>query len=189
MKLIFLYMRDIDILCVSETWLLNETPKAQVYIPDFKIFRCDDGRGGGVCIYVNNLLKTNVINLSFSKKPGIEDVWVSVQSGMLPAIIVGCIYRHPKSTVTSFEDIQEVLRQSCLSKKRFYVLGEFNDNLLAQGKKMSGILKSNKLTRVTASSATLLDLIITNAPDSVVKKDIVPLCGVEPLWSRTVVFG
>ncbi len=32
--------RNIDILCVSETWLLPHTPNAYVNIPNYKIFRC-----------------------------------------------------------------------------------------------------------------------------------------------------
>ena len=173
--------RNIDILCVSETWLLAETLDAHVNIPNFKVFRCDQGRGGGVCIYVSNQLKTNVINLFIPKEPGIEDVWVSVQSQMFPAIIVGCVYRHPKSHVGSFEYIQDVFRQLCVSKKDFYVLGDFNDDILSKGNKMCGIIKNNKLsqmieepTRVTPTSATLLDLIITNKPDLVLVKSVVP---------------
>ncbi len=94
---------------------------------------CDQGRGGGVCIYVSSQLKTNVLNLSIPKQLDIEDVWVSVQSHMLPAIIVGCIYRHPKSLVASFEYIQDVFRELCVSKKDFYVLGDFNDGMLSKG--------------------------------------------------------
>ena len=173
--------RNIDILCMSETWLLTETPNAYVNIPNFKSFRCNQGRGGGVCIYVRNQLKTNVINLPVSKQPGIEDVWVSVQSHMLPAIIVGCIYRQPKSHVVSFQYIQDIFRQLCVRKKIFYVLGDFNNDILSKGNKMSGIIKSSKLTqlldkptRVTPTSATLLDLVVTNRVDLVLFKSVVP---------------
>ncbi len=36
--------RNIDILCVSETWLLPHTPDEYVNIPNYKIFRCDGGQ-------------------------------------------------------------------------------------------------------------------------------------------------
>ena len=61
--------RNIDILCINKTWLLTETANAYVNIPNFKLFRCNQGRGGGACIYVSNQLKTNVINLPVSKQP------------------------------------------------------------------------------------------------------------------------
>ncbi len=113
---ILLAERNIDILCVSEAWLLAETIDSHVNIPNFKLFRCDQGRGGGVCIYVSNQLKTNVINLSIPKQPCTEDIWFSVQSHMLPAIIVGCINRHLESHVASLEYIQDVFRELCVSK-------------------------------------------------------------------------
>ncbi len=46
------YSRDIDVLCVSETWLQTNTPNVHVNIPNYVLCRNDVGRGGGVCIYV-----------------------------------------------------------------------------------------------------------------------------------------
>ena len=161
---------------MSETWLLPETPNAHINIANFKLFRCDNGRGGGVCMYVRNQLKVNVIDLSLTKHPGIEDVWVSVQSHMFPDIIIGCVYRHPKAPATSFEYLKDVFMHLCVSKKLFYVLGDFNDDLLCKGNKLSGIIRNNKLTqmtdeptRVTSTSATLLDLVVTNEPNYILE--------------------
>ncbi len=173
--------RNVDILCVSETWLLSETPNAYINIPGFKIYRSDHECGGGICIYVSSLLKINVINLPFPKQPGVEDIWVSVQCHMLPAIIIGCVYRHPKAPVASFEYLQDVFRQLCLCKKDFYILGDFNDDLLLKGNRLNRIIRNNNLlqlidepTRVTPTSATLLDLVITNNPSLVLTKNVVP---------------
>ena len=47
--------RNTDILCVSETWLSPETPDEHIAISNYNIFRCDRGRGGGVCIYVRDV--------------------------------------------------------------------------------------------------------------------------------------
>ena len=66
--------RNIDVLCVSESWLLPDIPDAYVNIPGYKIFRCDSGRGGGVCIYAKNVLSTNIINLYVPKQMGIKDL-------------------------------------------------------------------------------------------------------------------
>ncbi len=100
-----------------DTWLLNETPNAYINIPGFKIYRCNHGRGGGICIYVNSLLKINVIKIPSPKQPGVEEVWVSVQCHMLPGIVIRCVYRHPKATVASLKYFQHVFRQLCLFKK------------------------------------------------------------------------
>ncbi len=173
--------RDIDVLCVSETWLHTNTPDELVNIPNYVIYRCDNGRGGGVCIYTKKELKTHLITFPVTRQVGVEDLWVSIQSNKYPAVIIGCVYRHPKATVDSYEYLQDVFRQLCISKKFFYILGDFNCDLLLKDSKLSSILKNNRLvqiidvpTRVTSTSATLLDLIITNNSDAILGKSVVP---------------
>ncbi len=71
---------------------------------------------------------------------------------------------------------------SYVSVRNFYfILGDFNCDLLLKGNKVSNILKNNKLiqvinvpTRVTSTSATLLDLVITNNPYIILTKSVVP---------------
>ena len=109
--------RNIDVLCISETWLLPHTPDYYVNISDFNVFRCDQGRGAGTCIYVRDTLKSNVLSLDIIRPPDIEDVWVTVQCRKLPAIIVGCMYRHPKALAASFEYIENVFRLLSVKKK------------------------------------------------------------------------
>ena len=95
--------RDIDVLCVSETWLHSNTPDMYVNIPNYTIYRCDNGRGAGVCIYVRNSLTSSIIKQEVPRQEGVEDVWVQVQCRKLPAIIIiGCVYRHPKALAASF---------------------------------------------------------------------------------------
>lgn len=173
--------RNIDILCISESWLLPNFMDDFVKIIGYNIFRCDNGRGGGVCIYVKDFLFVNMISLNVPKQEGVEDVWLTVQCRKLPSIIIGCIYRHPKAPISSFDYIQEVFQVLSLKNKALYILGDFNDNLLAKDNKMTKIIKRNKLTqlinkptRVTHTSSTLLDLVITNKPNAVLSCDVVP---------------
>ena len=142
---------------------------------------CYSGRGGGVCIYAKNVLSPNIINLNIPKQTGIEDLWITVQCRKLPAIIIGCIYRHPKASATTFDYIQDVFRLISMKNKTFLSLGDFNDNLLVSNNKISRIIKNNKLTqiigkptRITPTSSTLLDLVITNMPDTICSWDVVP---------------
>lgn len=173
--------RNTDILCVSETWLFPSLLNDFVNIPGYKIFRCDNGRGGGVCIYTKESLTVNVINLNVPKQEGLEDVWVTVQCRKLPAVIIGCVYRHPKAPMAAFDYIQDIFKVLCLKNKTLYILGDFNDNLLAKDNKMTKLIKNSKLTqlvnkptRVTPTSSTLLDLVITNKPSAVLSCDVVP---------------
>ncbi len=57
----------------------THTPNEYVNIPNYRIFRCDDGRGAGACIYVKDSLNPNPVVLNISRQPGEEDVWVTVQ--------------------------------------------------------------------------------------------------------------
>ncbi len=166
--------RNIDILCISELWLFPNLPDNFVNIPGYKIFRCDSRRGGGVCIYVKDVLSTHLLSLDIPKSTGIKDVWVTVQYCKLPAIIIRCIYCHPKAPVATFEYIQDVFRTTSMKNKALFILGYFNDNLLGDDNKMTKIIRNNKLTqiidkptRVTPTSSTLLDLAITNKPDAI----------------------
>ena len=124
----------------------------------YKILRCENGRGAGV-----------------------EDERVTVQCRKLPAIIVGCAYRHPKALVASFDYIEDVFKVICLRNKKVFILGDFNDDLLDKGNKLRKVLRSNHLTqivkvptRTTSSSAILLDLIITNEPAAITSHAVVP---------------
>ena len=81
--------RNIDILCVSETWLLPHTPDSHIYINGYNVFRCDKGHEGGACIYVKDNLTSKVITCDLVGPSGIEDVWISVQCRKLPSIIIG----------------------------------------------------------------------------------------------------
>ncbi len=173
--------RNIDILCVSETFLLPYTPDEYVNIPNYMIFRCDDGRGEGACIYVSDSLNRIPVVINNPKKLGVEDVWVTAQSKKWPSIIIGCIYRHPKAPAASFDYIQNALRAVILRKKNILVLGDVNDDLLSINNKLSRILKNNKPTqvidkptRVTRTSATLLDVAITNDNNIIATHDFLP---------------
>lgn len=92
-----------------------------------------------------------------------------------------CLYRHPKAPAVSFDYICNMLQLLCISRKNFFILGDLNDELLVPGRKLSKIYKNNKLTqiidkpsRVTNTTATLLDVKITNNPNIVISHDVVP---------------
>ena len=69
-----LHENNIDILCACETWLDTCIADKFVHIRNFKIVRCDAGRGAGVCIYINDDLDISVIDTGMDKFDRIEDV-------------------------------------------------------------------------------------------------------------------
>ena len=76
------------------------------------------------------------------------------------------------------------------------MFGDMNDNLL-QNNKLSRIISSNKLTqivnkptRITPTSSTLIDLIITNNPKIIIQSDVIPSnIGDHELLTLTVNIG
>ncbi len=74
-----------------------------------------------------------------------------------------------------------ILTGVSLRKKNILILGDLNDDLLSNNSKLSRILKNNKVsqvidkpTRVTPTSATLLDVAITNKNDIITTHDVIP---------------
>ncbi len=112
---------------------------------------------------------------------GVEDVWITLQLRKLSSVIIGCLYRHPKASYESFEYIQDILRSMCLRKKTFYLLGDLNGDYFCTNSKVRNIVATARLsqiietpTRVTTNSTTLLDVIITNTPNTVIASEVTP---------------
>ena len=172
---------NLDILCISETWLYPSISNSAISIPSYNVFRDDHGRGGGVCLFVKDYLKVTVISDGNAKQDGIEVKWLSVQHRKLPSFIVGCIYRHPKTHVTSFEHISDCFKSIILRNKPVFIFGDFNDDLFKVDNKMNKLIKNLKLhqlidtpTRITSSSKSLIDLFITNSKGMVIHSDAIP---------------
>ena len=172
---------NIDILCICETWLDSLVDDKFIKISNFNVIRCDAGRGSGVCIYIRENLNFSLISPGLDKIEGVEDVWIQVQHKKFPSFIVGCVYRHPKALVSSFQYLADVFKNICLKNKPMFVLGDINDDLFVKGNNLSKIVKSlnlkqiiTKPTRITRTSSTLLDIVITNKVEMVVNSDVTP---------------
>ena len=162
--------RDIDILCISETWLDSNVPDDFVNIEGYNLFRCDGGRGGGACMYVRNDLRSVRMEIHLPPCEGIEDVWVKVQLRKLPTIIIGAMYRHPHALINAYDYIRDILQLVSLENKKLFLLGDLNDDQLICQSKLLKIVNTmnlvqviNEPTRITPTSKTLLDVVITNA--------------------------
>ncbi len=135
-----------------------------------------------MCIFVRDDLRATLLPTNTVNRPtGVENVWITLQLRKLPSVIIGCLYRHPKASFESFEYIQGILRSMCLRKKAFYLLGDLNDDYTCTNSRLRNIIATTRLsqiietpTRITANSTTLLDVIITNAPNTVIAFEVNP---------------
>ena len=108
-----------------------------------------------------------------------ESVWIEIKNKKSKNIVCGCIYRHPSGNLKEFLAYME----KCLSKlskenKEIYISGDFNIDLLKLETKSSYEEFYNLLTsfgflpqitdptRVTDSTATVIDNIFVNYFDS-----------------------
>lgn len=135
----------------------------------------DDGRGG-VGLYINNKLNYKVrTDLSIFIPHILESLFVELKINN-KSIIVGVIYRpntQPKADIDVFINNMENITQQ-LSSNKTIIMGDFNIDLLKYNKHnktslfvdnmiSNGMLPIiNKPTRVTHTSATIIDHIYIN---------------------------
>ena len=172
---------NVDILCICETWLDSSIDDKFVKVSNFNIVRRDAGRGSGVCIYIREYFNYSVLSTGIDNLAGVEDIWIQVQFRKFPSFIIGCVYRHPKALVTSFTYLSDVFKNILLRKKPVFVMGDFNDDLLTRGNNLNKIVRNlnlkqviDKPTRITRNSSTLLDVVITNNAEMIMKSDVEP---------------
>ena len=85
--ILLLRNHDIDILCISETWLSPQVCDEYLPFPGYKILRCDrEGRrGGGVAMLFRN--ECRVQQLTMPDAGPLETLWASVSwSGRQPDV-------------------------------------------------------------------------------------------------------
>ena len=72
---------DVDILCISETWLSDKINNAEIYIDGYGIVGHDRQggcRGGGVCMYIRNTLPFDE-KVDMTTDTPIEAIWIELK--------------------------------------------------------------------------------------------------------------
>ena len=132
-----LLSENLDILCLSETFLTPDVLTDFLVFSGYKICRADRRRprkgrqvvrGGGVAILYRDHLKVEMMNLE-NTDPAVDSLWISVSHRGRPAV-VGAIYRPPDSAISSFLDSLHGQLQMALSRgKPLFLLGDVNINV------------------------------------------------------------
>ena len=165
-----------DIICVTETRLKNQ-PLLNIDISGYRytfIHIDSPTTVGGVSMYISNALQFSVItNLQLAVNE-CENIWIKLHDSN---VIISTIYRHPKNDAQVLIDALNTNLEKVRSNK-VYLVGDFNLNIkpLPDSKfpdrhasKYLDMLISNGYyplinvpTRVTNSSSTIIDHIVTN---------------------------
>lgn len=162
-----------DLICLSETWLHNAITDASISLKIYKLFRQDRilGRGGGVAIYVRDTIRA--VMMTDLPLQDTEQLWLKIHV-RYKSIIVGVIYNPPKYSATFLDIFEECTAAVAIKDCPIICCGDFNINVLETGcqtcSRLSDILEAFELTqnvdmptRVTGTSAAILDLCITSS--------------------------
>ena len=164
----------IDVLCLTELFLNKIISSTVFNIPGFTFLRKDRhrGSGGGVGIYIRQ--EINFTRRQDLEDPEMESIFIEISAKNSKPFIIGCIYRPPDSSKHLPKNFGTILSTKLQKiddeKKETIIVGDLNiDYLNNDHQTMKDTFKINGFTqllstatRVTETSATLIDIIQTN---------------------------
>lgn len=176
-----------DIITLSETHLHSGIPNDVFQLNGYHdIIRRDRGElGGGVAIYIKDSLKYK--RMVEFERPDLEAIWVQLNT-LEGKVLLSSLYRPPDKAggppPAEFWDKLDTVIDDIKSTnvKYLYLLGDLNaDFNTANGKRLHTLCLGQNLhclveepTRITQTSATVLDQILTNAPNFVKGVKVLP---------------
>lgn len=161
---------DYDIFLVSESWLGAEVEDDFVSIGGYDLVRDDrvGRRGGGVCMYIKNDLKFELIELG---QYSYEQLWIKLTISK-KRYCVGVVYRTIETSVSEFLDsFEEVFFNIVPVCDHVLCMGDINIDLLDLDdngtKKFNSLIDDLNLqqlisepTRLSLTKNSLLDIVI-----------------------------
>eukprot|EP00112_Aurelia_sp_Birch-Aquarium-sp1_P018583 Seg4452.4 transcript_id=Seg4452.4/GoldUCD/mRNA.D3Y31 product="hypothetical protein" protein_id=Seg4452.4/GoldUCD/D3Y31 len=168
---------NFDIFGVTETHLKENIPDDMISVENYRISGRKDRKGkvgGGVLVYMKENLEFSTVT-EFSND-NLEASWINVTMRS-QKVLFGCIYRPP--TDNKFHNcFRDALSHVWLKRRSVIIAGDFNANLLndpnnredgQDWKQLKRILNCYSYkniidlpTRITPTSKTLIDLIVTS---------------------------
>ena len=187
-----------EVLAITETHLDKSIPSTSLKIDGMKMLRFDrlDRKGGGCILYFAEYLNaTHRRDLSIQ---GLEAIWLQVKFPQT-TVLFSVIYCPPDAK-NFFDLISIPLEKAWLKSSSIFLLGDFNCDLSSFNIPQNGIVDSstmvptinssklisifdmfnmqngiNEPTRVTPTTSSLIDLIVTTRKDLVTSSAAVPL--------------
>ncbi len=166
-----------SIMALTETWLSADM-ESLVNIPGYRFIHRSRkiGQRGGVGFLIKSDIDFYYLkDVPESTDDTFESLFIKLPQAKNTDIILGAIYRPPGNSIPDFQkDFNSTLMHLSNSKKKVFLLGDFNINILRYNDHHStgmflNTLASYKLmptilrpTRITELSATLIYNIFTN---------------------------
>ena len=174
---------EFDIIALSETFLSSTTPDSKLELPGFNsIIRRDrtTGAGGGVAFYASRCLVTK--RREDIENQHVELLWVEVRLHN-NKFLFGVVYRPPNAPVSFWDYFQDSLDKAKNSGiDKVVIMGDLNaDPNTNHGRKLIDFCSTNSLaihvkvpTRITETSSSCLDQIISNIPNFITTINVSP---------------
>ena len=125
---------DIDVICLSETsQKLNQEFSTNITIDGFKqpFTTGSKFNKGGVAIYTKENINSFIRDDLNKVDDCFEAMWIEINVKKSKNIVCGCIYRHPYSDITTFDNyVSKCLTKISKENKNCYLAGDFNIDLL-----------------------------------------------------------
>ena len=170
-------VQPLHLLGISETRLNPNHDDNSIQIPNYSIFRKDAKLPGetGMAMYIHQSIAPFTTRRADLESNRVECLWVDIRPSMSHALTVGFIYRNPASTYSWFDDFVHMMDLVNAKSSNVLLLGDFNLDLLKSHPawestySLFGLSQLIKCpTRVTPTSATLLDHIYTNINNRII---------------------
>ena len=184
---IILASRPLDILAINETFLDSNILTSQLNIDGYIFERYDRGsrHGGGVGFYIRDNLQYALYKQDVISQHNIEALFIKLKRPHRDAVLVGTIYRPPSAKTEYYDNIVNVL-DHIIDEHDCIVMGDLNYNyVLDESLSTNPIHYLSQLygltqlvsepTRITTSSSTLIDVILTTIPESHVCTGVIKL--------------
>jgi exonuclease III len=181
----------LDVLGVSETFISKHTPTSLYQIPGYKFINKsrDKKCRGGIGIYVQENFPVKLIKMS-TELVQPEMLFVEVTIGNIK-MAIGVIYKSPLIPYSVYAAIHENLSAITNKYEHFLIMGDMNINHLLPDSSPCKFFTTyvtepfaftqviTDPTRITATTSTLIDLMLTSCPENVKVQGVVDTPGIS----------
>ena len=171
---------NFSIVALTELWCSddNADKNSLWQLPNYTTIhqiRNSSQKGGGIALYVHNSLNYKILKNKNINNNDIECLNIEIVSKESKNEIISCIYKPPRGDAHKFlDEMKGQVIKNKFQEKPLFLVGELNINSLDYSRNtyvcnffnfvfQNGIFPViNRPTRVTKSSATIIDHILTN---------------------------
>ena len=164
-------LAPIHLFGISESRLDARITDNLISINDYTVLRRDSGHPlhTGLALYVHKSIENSVRRRLDLETEAIECIWVEINDSKTKPLLVGYVYRNPASSQGWPDDFISMMDKVTECNANNLLLGDFNIDLFKQPPAWNNTTALfgleqlvEEATRVTKSSATLIDHIYTN---------------------------